>query len=120
MAKATTATKSVSVTQKSVILAPAIQRFVKNLRDARDLEKKSKELAKSARESILGAIGEVTEPLIATDAKGKRLVSVKLIPSAERIDFDRLEQEQPEVFAIVQTYKVARGAGEPTIRVDVL
>jgi hypothetical protein len=93
---------------------------VKNLRDARDLEKKSKELAKSARESILGSLGEVTENLIVTDAKGKRLVSVKVIPSSEKIDFERLAQENPEVFAIVQTYKVARGAGEPTIRVDVL
>ena len=120
MARTTETTKSVSVTDKSVVLPPAVQRLVKNLRDARDLDKKAKELSQSARQQILDFIGEVAESVVATDARGKRLVSVKVIPSAEKIDFERMEQENPELFALVQTYKVPRGANSPTIRVDVL
>lgn len=121
-----TATKNQSTTTIStttsnvVVLKPTLQKQVKNLRDGRDLGKQAKEMSDTARKMLLDALGQITSELIGTDAKGKRLIAVKVIPSSEKIDFERMEMENPELYELVQTYKVAKGAGQPTLRVDVL
>jgi len=119
-AKATTKTETISATETLVVLSPATQRHAKTLRSARDLAKQAKETGDTARQAILDAIGSITSNLVGTDAKGKRLVSIKVIPSPEKFDLARLEKENPELYALLLPYKVAKGAGEPTLRVDVL
>lgn len=125
-AKAVKATKAVSTTTisvsepKVVVLTPATQKQVKNLREGRDLSKQAKEMSDNARQTILETLGQITSDLVGTDAKGKRLISIKVIPSSEKIDFEQMKLENPELYQLVQRYKVARGAGEPTLRVDVL
>jgi hypothetical protein len=109
-----------TTTSNVVVLKPALQKQVKNLRDGRDLGKQAKEMSDTARKMLLDALGQITSELIGTDAKGKRLIAVKVIPSSEKIDFERMEIENPELYELVQTYKVAKGAGQPTLRVDVL
>jgi hypothetical protein len=104
----------------SVVLKPVLQKQVKALRDSRDLGKQAKEMSDTARKNLLDALGTITTDLVGTDAKGKRLIVVKVIPSSEKIDFERMAKENPELFELVQTYKVAKGAGTPTLRVDVL
>ena len=116
-AKATTISTS---TPQVVVLKPALQKQVKNLRDGRDLGKQAKEMSDNARKNLFDALGKITADLVGTDAKGKRLIAVKVIPSSEKIDFERMAVENPELYELVQTYKVAKGAGEPTLRVDVL
>lgn len=117
---ATTVTTISTSNPEVVVLKPAIQKQVNQLRAGRDLAKQAKEMSDNAREVILNAIGSITSNLIGTDAKGKRLVSIKLIESSEKIDFERMEKENPELYSLVQTYKVAKGAGTPTVRVDIL
>ena len=107
-------------TPQVVVLKPALQKQVKNLRDGRDLGKQAKEMSENARQALLDALGSITSDLVGTDAKGKRLIAVKVIPSSEKIDFERMAVENPELYELVQTYKVAKGAGQPTLRVDVL
>ena len=104
----------------SVVLKPVLQKQVKALRDGRDLGKQAKEMSDTARKNLLDALGTITTDLIGTDAKGKRLIAVKVIPSSEKIDFERLAIENPELWELVQTYKIAKGAGQPTLRVDIL
>jgi hypothetical protein len=104
----------------SVVLKPVLQKQVKALRDGRDLGKQAKEMSDTARKNLLDALGTITADLVGTDAKGKRLIVVKVIPSSEKIDFERMAVENPELYELVQTYKVAKGAGTPTLRVDVL
>jgi hypothetical protein len=104
----------------SVVLKPVLQKQVKALRDSRDLGKQAKEMSDTARKNLLDALGIITTDLVGTDAKGKRLIVVKVIPSSEKIDFERMAKENPELFELVQNYKVAKGAGSPTLRVDVL
>jgi hypothetical protein len=104
----------------SVVLKPVLQKQVKALRDSRDLGKQAKEMSDTARKTLLDALGAITTDLVGTDAKGKRLIVVKVIPSSEKIDFERMAKENPELFELVQNYKVAKGAGTPTLRVDVL
>jgi hypothetical protein len=119
--KATKATTTISVSEpKVVILTPATQKQVKNLREGRDLGKQAKEMSDKARQTILETLGQISSDLVGTDAKGKRLIAIKVIPSSERIDFEQMKLENPELYELVQRYKVARGAGEPTLRVDVL
>jgi hypothetical protein len=77
-------------------------------------------MSDTARKNLLDALGTITTDLVGTDAKGKRLIAVKVIPSSEKIDFERLAIENPELWELVQTYKVAKGAGQPTLRVDIL
>jgi hypothetical protein len=109
-----------TTTSNVVVLKPALQKQVKNLRDGRDLGKQAKEMSDTARKMLLDALGQITSELIGTDAKGKRLIAVKVIPSSEKIDFERMAIENPELYELIQTYKVAKGAGQPTLRVDVL
>jgi hypothetical protein len=113
-------TTTLSTTTSSVVLKPALQKQVKALREGRDLGKQAKAMSDTARKNLLDALGTITTELVGTDAKGKRLIVVKVIPSSEKIDFERMEIENPELWELVQTYKVAKGAGEPTLRVDVL
>jgi hypothetical protein len=114
-------TTSISTTDvSSVVLKPVLQKQVKALRDGRDLGKQAKEMSDTARKNLLDALGTITTDLVGTDAKGKRLIAVKVIPSSEKIDFERLAIENPELWELVQTYKVAKGAGQPTLRVDIL
>jgi hypothetical protein len=113
-------TKSVSTTDTLVVLSPTLQRHAKAIRAGRDLGKQAKEMSDTARSSLLTALGTITSNLIGTDAKGKRLISIKVIPSPEKIDLARVEQENPELYALLMPYKVAKGAGEPTLRVDVV
>ena len=107
-------------TPQEVVLTPALQKQVKELRSGRDLGKQAKEMSDTARQKLLDALGSITSDLVGTDAKGKRLIVVKVIASSEKIDFERMKLENPELYELVQTYKVARGSGEPTLRVDVL
>jgi hypothetical protein len=114
-------TTTISTTDvSSVVLKPALQKQVKALRDGRDLGKQAKEMSDTARKNLLDALGTITTDLVGTDAKGKRLIAVKVIPSSEKIDFERLAIENPELWELVQTYKIAKGAGQPTLRVDIL
>ena len=114
-------TTTISTTDvSSVVLKPVLQKQVKALRDGRDLGKQAKEMSDTARKNLLDALGTITTDLIGTDAKGKRLIAVKVIPSSEKIDFERLAIENPELWELVQTYKIAKGAGQPTLRVDIL
>ena len=114
-------TTSISTTDvSSVVLKPVLQKQVKALREGRDLGKQAKEMSDTARKNLLDALGTITTDLVGTDAKGKRLIAVKVIPSSEKIDFERLAIENPELWELVQTYKVAKGAGQPTLRVDIL
>jgi len=114
-------TTSISTsTPQVVVLKPAIQKQVANLRNGRDLGKQAKEMSDQARQAILDAVGSITSDLVATDAKGKRLLSIKLIPSPAKLDLDKLERENPELYSLLEPYRVAKGAGEPTLRVDVL
>lgn len=121
--KATPATTSKTQTP-SVVIAPAVQRLVKVLRSKRDEEKLAKEFASEARDGILEALGEVLVNTYGTDAKGKRLVSIKLIDSSERIDWSKLAEQDPELLqsvkALLAPYTIAKGEGKPTVRVDVL
>ena len=116
-----TSTTTISAsTPQVVVLKPALQKQVKTLREGRDLGKQAKQISDNARQALLDALGSITSDLVGTDAKGKRLIAVKVIPSSEKLDFERMKLENPELYELVQRYKVAKGAGEPTIRVDVL
>lgn len=126
-AKGKTLSKTTSTTanaQSVVTLSPAIQRQLKVLRSKRDEEKLAKEIAGEAREAILAVFGELSANAFGVDAKGKRLVAVKVIDSPERIEWDRLAEQDPELFAsvreLLKPYTKAKGEGKPTLRVDVL
>lgn len=120
----TSTTSTTTSTKEAVVLAPAVQRLVKILRSKRDEEKLAKELASEAREGILSAFGEVSVSTYGTDAKGKRLVAVKVLDSSERIEWDRLAEQDPELHqtirGLLKPYTKAKGEGKPTLRVDVL
>lgn len=123
--KATAKAKTQTATQTATVqLSATIQRQVKTLRLQRDEEKAAKESASKAREAILSVFGELVGNAYGVDAKGKRLVAVKLIDSPERIEWDRLAEQDPELFASVRKlltdYIVPKGQGKPTVRVDVL
>ncbi len=122
--KSNTKSNTQSVATQSVTLTPAIQRQLKVLRTSRDTEKLAKEQASEAREAVLGAFGEIVANTYGTDAKGKRLVAIKLIDSPERIEWDKLAEQNPELYSAVRAmladYIVPKGKGKPTVRVDVL
>jgi hypothetical protein len=133
MAKATTATpKGVKATKVAttsaksgeVILSAMAQRKVKTLRASRDAEKLAKNEATLARDFILKSMGNLTSNTIGTDTRGKRLVSVKVTPSPERIDWDELKKQNPELYnsvrGLIADYIIPKGAGDPTLRVDVI
>jgi hypothetical protein len=119
-----TKTKSTKTTAtvitNSIVLPPAIQKRVNVMREGRNLAKQGKEVSELARTDILKFLGTLVGEIVGTDAKGKRLISVKLVDSPERIDYERLETENPEVYKIVMSYKIPKGAGEPTPRIDIL
>jgi hypothetical protein len=128
-ATAKTTTKKVAslvapVKDATIQLTPATQKQIRNLRTARDAEKLAKENIEFARDAILTAFAGITQNTIGVDAKGKRLVSVKLIDSSEKIDWKSLETKDPEVYSTIRgllaPYITPKGAGEPTIRVDVI
>lgn len=125
----TTATKTKATTKATstpaeVVIAPAVQRQVKALRRSRDSEKLAKESASVARKALLDFFGEVTQNIVGTDASGKRLVSVKVIPSTEKIDWTEMQKQDPELYnsvrEMISEFIIAKGEGEPTIRVDVI
>lgn len=123
--KTLSTTASTTANAQSVVtLTPAIQRQLKVLRSKRDEEKLAKEVAGEAREAILAVFGELSANAYGVDAKGKRLVAVKVIDSPERIEWDRLAEQDPELFAsvreLLKPYTKAKGEGKPTLRVDVL
>lgn len=128
MATATTKTRtsgqSATTTTPSVVIPPATQRFIGKLRTSRDSEKLAKAEASLAREALLTFFGDVTQNIIGTDAKGKRLVSVKVIPSSEKIDWAELEKQDPELHQTIRgllaKFIIPKGEGDPTIRVDVI
>lgn len=108
-------------------MTPAVQKQVRSLRDSRNIEKEAKAKAGEARQEILDYFvgklgGEITRNLIGTDGNGKRLVSIKVIKSSEKIDWATMEKNDPELFATIQAmakdYVIPAGAGEPTLRVD--
>lgn len=115
------ATLTSTTQDNTLVLTPAIQRQVKLLREGRNLAKQAKALGDSARTEILEFVGKTETNLIGTDAKGKRLVSVKVIESSESFDWERLEKEQPELFvALKKQYTIPRGAGDSTLRLDLI
>jgi hypothetical protein len=77
-------------------------------------------MSDSARTEILNFLQNPTTDLIGTDDKGKRLVSIKMVDSPERMDWERLERENPELYNLVIAYKIPKGAGESSPRIDTL
>lgn len=122
MANATKSTTITSTTNANLlVLTPAIQREVKALREGRNLAKQGKEMSEPARLAILDFIGKITSNLVGTDAKGKRLISAKLVDSSERFDWDTFAKDDPELYeALKKRYTIAKGAGEPQIRIDII
>lgn len=122
--KSNKSTKVLSISEATKVLTPAVQRQLKSLRTSRDLEKEAKSQAETARKAILDFFGELTTDIVGTDAKGKRLVSVKVIKSSEKIEWELLEQTNPELYTSIRSmladYIIPKGEGKPTIRVDVL
>lgn len=111
-----------STTQDNlVVLPPKVQTQVKVLREARNIIKQAKPMEKEAREAILDFVGELTHNITGTDARGTRLISVKVIDSSESFDWERLEKTQPELFTMLKKeYTISRGSGTPTLRVDLI
>lgn len=118
--KVAKATSITSTTEDNlVVLTPAIQKQVKVLREARDIAKQAKATGDTARDVILEFVGETNTTLVGTDAKGKRLISVKVIESSASFDWARLEIQQPELFKMLKDeYTIPKGSGTPTLRVD--
>ncbi len=120
----TLASTTTTNAQSVVTLSPAIQRQVKTLRSKRDEEKLAKETAGEAREAILAVFGEITANAFGVDARGRKLVAIKVIESPERIDWEKLSEQDPELYAsvrqLLKPYTKAKGEGKPTLRVDVL
>jgi hypothetical protein len=110
-----------STTQDNlVVLPPKIQTQVKVLREARNIAKQAKATGDTSRDAILDFVGETSVEVVGTDAKGKRLISVKVIQSPESFDWKSLKENDPELHSLVQKYKIAKGSGTPTLRVDIL
>lgn len=119
--KAGEATLTSTTQNNLIVLKPAVQRQVTALREARNLAKQAKKSGDEARDAILDAVGSLDDNAIGTDAKGKRLVSFKLIPTSESFDWERFAKEQPELHELlVKEYTTPKGAGTPTIRVDLI
>lgn len=124
MATSTKTAKAVitSTTQDNLVVLPSkLQAQVKTLREARNIAKQAKAQGDTARNAILDFVGETTVELTGVDAKGKRLINIKVIPSSESFDWTRLELENPELFvALKKEYTIPKGAGTPTLRVDTI
>lgn len=119
--KVAKATITSTTQDNTVVLPPKVQAKVKALRESRNLTKQAKALGDSARTDILDFVGETLTDLVGTDAKGKRLISVKVIPSSESFDWARLEKTQPELYVLLkQEYTIPKGAGKATLRVDII
>jgi hypothetical protein len=115
-----TISTTATITTNLVVLPPVIQKRVNALREGRNLSKQGKEISELARDQILDFLKNPTTDLIGTDAKGKRLVSIKMVDSPERMDWKLLEEENPELYKLVIAYKIPKGAGDPTPRIDIL
>jgi len=115
-------TSIASTTQDNLVrLTPAVQRQVSILRENRNIASQAKKAGDIARDVILDFLGSITANLIGVDAKGKRLVSVKLVQTPEKFDWEAFAKEQPELHdTLVKQYTIPKGAGEPTIRVDLI
>lgn len=119
--KVAKATITSTTQDNTVVLPPKVQAKVKALRESRNLAKQAKALGDSARTEILDFVGEPLTDLVGTDAKGKRLISVKVIPSSESFDWDKLALQQPELFELLKKeYTIPKGAGKATLRVDII
>jgi hypothetical protein len=121
--KVAKATTSITSTTKDnlLVLPRKIQTEVNTLREARNIAKQSKELGDTARDAILDFVGKTATTLIGTDAKGKRLISVKVVQSSASFDWEALKLEMPEIYDIIKPrYTIERGAGESTLRIDIL
>ena len=96
------AKKTVSTKEETlVVLSPKIQKSVKALREAHDLEKQVAEMISVARSTILDFVPEGID-VIGTDAKGKRLVKIQIVyPKSVKVDTkgltDYLGQNHPEI-----------------------
>lgn len=127
-AKAVKTAKAVTPAQTTFELTPKAQKAVMELRTNRDNKKVAEEAIANARDFILeyaeGEVGRITANLTGTDKKGKRLVSIKVIPSTEKIDWKAMETGNPELYASVRAliadYIIPQGADKPTLRVDVI
>lgn len=121
---ASTSTTSTPKGEKIIVIAPTLQRHIKAIRENRDLEKVAKSAVSVARATLLDTLGEITQNTIGTDAKGKRLVSIKLVPSPEKINWESLAEADPELYQNVRKmladYITPKGQGKPQIRVDVI
>lgn len=115
-----TTSTTTTITTTLVVLPPVVQKRVNALREGRNLSKQGKEISELARDQILDFLKNPTTDLIGTDAKGKRLVSIKMVDSPERMDWKLLEEENPELYKLVIAYKIPKGAGDPTPRIDIL
>jgi hypothetical protein len=115
-----TISTTTTITTNLVVLPPVIQKRVNALREGRNLAKQGKEISELAREQILDFLKNPTTEIVGTDAKGKRLISIKMVDSPERMDWKLLEKENPELYKLVIAYKIPKGAGDPTPRIDIL
>ena len=115
------ATVESTTKDNNVVLSRKIQAQVKVLREARNIIKQSKVLEKSSRDEILDFVGDITTSIVGTDARGTRLISVKVIESSESFDWKAFEETDPELYtALTKKYKIAKGSGTPTLRVDII
>lgn len=125
MANTTKVAKAISITSTTqdnlVVLPPKIQTQVKVLRESRNIAKQAKATGDISRDAILEFVGDITKNLVGTDAKGKRLISVKVIESSESFDWKAFEETLPEIYAIVKPqFTIPKGSGTPTLRVDII
>jgi hypothetical protein len=124
MANTKQVAKAISITsttqENNVVLTPKIQRQVKVLRESRNIIKQAKPMEINSREAILDFVGNITKGVVGTDAKGTRLIKVSVIESPASFDWKALEKNDPELHKLVSKYKIAKGSGEPTLRVDII
>lgn len=111
-----------STTQDNlVVLTPKIQKQVKVLREARNIIKQAKPMEEVSRKAILDFVGNITKNIVGTDARGTRLIKVSVIESSSSFDWERLQKTQPELYSMLKAeYTIPRGAGDPTLRVDII
>lgn len=126
---AKTAKAVATQTTTEIVLTPKAQKMVRELRASRDSKKVAEDAIAQARDFILEFAksevgGQLFTNTTGTDARGKRLVSIKVIPSSERIDWKSMETKDPElhasVMALIASYIIPKGAEDPTLRVDVI
>lgn len=103
--------------EPEVKLSAKAQKAVRELRDAHNLEKQIDAIIKVSRDAIFAELGK-TEDKFGVDAKGKRLVKIKMAYPTNPVRYntsdliDYLAKHHPEVLVMFRT-----ADAEPTPRV---